>query len=236
MLITKYCTPDARQHILSGNFKIGSLSEYRSSEAGGGLMADRGEGMGEIGLAGNSLIRSGRFGSFNFSNVGLSGDRPFFTQGFSIDAHVYCTSVGGYNRDTHMNIRNGTRSYCANPNYKSFIVLDLDYLIKAFEEIKYSMNKDDTNIYNGEVRYCSREKVIRSENSNVNSSGNDVEMHMKDIIFIKQDIFQVENEYRISIFSINNDKLLKSVYTRDMSEYIQKLFVRSIVDKGANLE
>lgn len=232
MLLTKHCSPKAREWMLKGHFKIGSHEEYSQGLATGTL-SDTAEGKGGFSVMGNLFSFSGNIGGGKFDNISIVGFPTAIAYENSINSMMFCASKGKYDSERHATIINGAsdQQYEPNADYTAYLILDGSKLMAALTAATDQFFGTSTRWSGGTVQYGERyEDMEASRFKGVSSP--ELMVRLIRQASLKPKKFAVEAEYRFLMDILPGRPLPKSIFTKDLSVRVQKAFRRAIVDQG----
>ncbi len=244
--IVKFFEKEQFKYYNQGQFKLGTLEEYRATEKQASeelnRFTDEGEGVPEsnIALPNGSPPLSFSYNNLHFNGTRFSGeDQSFRLSGQPINEFVFCASVGPYTKDLHRGIIGPTHAAgsppYSNPKLTHFAVLDRvefrDALLSEFRrqcvcEPNIPLNEQ---VFDLPVIYGDRAKHFPYvEGTDYSKIQSDFEEEFLRTIFVKPPRFSPEQENRIifrahhvsSLPAGQEPLLLKS---RDLRKAIKRL-------------
>ncbi len=197
--VTKYCDDDARQCLLNGSLKFGSLIGYRKGEET--RFTDQSEGMVERVI---NFQTEGPVSHFKtpiietFGNLGVTIKNCGYSKEF--DERVFCSSIGPYDTEHHKVMLE------KNSDVRHYLVFDLRRLIAGLvhetrNNAEYTLVPGKLNVVYGAISY--KEKA-REENPVLNASFGyqspkfSPNEFLKSV-FTKPPFYCYENEHRIML-------------------------------------
>lgn len=232
MLLTKHCSPEVRDWMLNGQFKIGSHIEYSKGLTSGAL-SDTAEGNGGFFVKGNLHNFSGQIGSITFKNVSSIGNMNAIAVEDNINSLMFCASIGAYDRKRHEAIINGdlNQSYDRNPNYTAYLTLDAGKLGAALKSATDEFFGTQTYWVGIPVQYGERYENIDASDFR-GFSGPDLMARLTKQASLKPKKFALEEEFRFLMAIMPSRPLPEAIFTMNLSAGVQKLFKYSILDTG----
>lgn len=161
MLLTKHCSPEAREWMLNGHFKLGSHKEYSGGLATGAL-SDTAEGKSCVSVKGDLIGFTGPMGGAMLRNVSLINCNRSIVYNASINSMMFCASDGDYSPERHNATiaGNPAQGYEANPNYTSYLTLDAEKLKAALTAATDQFFGVRTHWIGIRVQYGERNKIV----------------------------------------------------------------------------
>lgn len=217
--ITKYFDPSSLWELYEkGSFKFGTLEEYRNSEADLARMSDSEEGSAQTGY-GEGYGEIGRLefpdGTTFFGGT-LEGDGVPLVVENTFNEHIFCATLGRYNRAHHEKMLYGERfpdgsEYIGNKDLKAFVEIDLRLFLRGLrfwaagsQDVSKEISVYDI-LFSRKVEY--QERMIRRpfiENGKIPELSVGQYLHT---IFSKPQRFKTENEFRILLHSAGHKSL-----------------------------
>lgn len=204
MKFVKYSDRESWRLNNSGSFKVGTLSEYRSSEANVARMSDHFEGIHElsIGEASGHIVDAEIPGLGRFENVSWDSCRSFAVERTVVNEYVFCGSLGAYDKKHHSTMRygNGT-DYPGNSDLTHFVEIDLPSFIRGIElwsrKCLLANSETEVRVYHERVQYSERNSHASVElAASLPHSMRTADARYR-ATFIKPQIFSEEKEIRI---------------------------------------
>jgi hypothetical protein len=231
-LVTKYCTPANRDHMLHGHFRIALLSEYRESEEKIGLMSDKNEGKLQSDVIEPIQAFTGSVEGMNFKDCNMSGARVNISVNRTIEALVFCASNGSYSESTHRNLLCGNGRYPPNPNLTAYLVLNERKVRQALAEAVSSQYNPRCGAFGDAVHYGDRRRIVGAKHMQQSFSDEEMEKEKMRTMLTKPEIFRVEDEWRMLFSRERDGKPWDPVLTINSPRHVRRNLRKAIVDEG----
>lgn len=229
-LVTKHCTPEVREWMLEGRFKIGHHADY-----GGGTTSinnDR-DGVGGIALLGNvkNITWTDPFSRNKFVVGSITGSKVAVAVDTSVNLNMFCCSSGAYQHKRHKKLRMGVGQYVGDPSLSAHIVLDVAKLHYAFGKTMNALFGGAAFLV-GPVSYDGRSHALTSQSAFANLVEADINAATIRSAFGKPSHYAIEDEVRW-IFAPANRAPIANIFTKDLSPTIQSLYRDAIYNRGS---
>lgn len=227
-VVTKHCLPNDRMHMLSGSFRVGSLSEYWKQEHREGRLSDYLEGKGthvvEDQIFGSDIIMPQR-GIYITGLLSIGNGQGNLAIESAVDLHIFCSSIGEYRADRHLAILENEPEPGNRPT--AFLTLDVEALAYAMTMLSAELGIAQSAKHK-EVRYGDRNKVVAARDIE-GTFNKDFKADVWELGYTKPPKHEHEEEYR---FALEPQGAAHPLLTRDYPKKIQELFRQAIVDEG----
>ncbi|MVA81130.1 hypothetical protein GOZ89_17030 [Agrobacterium vitis] len=226
MLLTKHCTPENRQRMLLGHFRIGTHGEYSKGEKTG-LLSDTAEGIGATQFIGDIKNASWRIGSNIFENITIIGaGEASLHLDERVNYNIFCASKGLYNRERHQKLLNGVENYEKNPDITDYVIIKRDIFKRALQCMSDHMFGVDSHWISQHVKYGNRISQISS--NEIGKFKYDGRRRLIDAAFTKPEKFSVEDEWRYVLVKKASILGPEPIYTCNLPDNIIDLFKQSV--------
>lgn len=239
MLLTKHCSPVARDNMLLGHFRFGTHEKFSRGE-NTGPMSDTLEGQANLDVSDPTQRKSWSWGDrvrvTNFSNDSvLPPGRFAFRMGVSENSTLFCTSIGDYNRVRHFRIWKGDASvdYGGDITYSAFLVFDCDRLLYAIRLLANLAYGEGVDVLHGAVDYGERDRRVPPYLLNSRFNQDVFIPNTRRVAFTKPKRFRLEEEYRFSIVP-KDPSTVRELQTEGMSNDVTDAF-RAAIYSGGNV-
>lgn len=231
-LLTKHCEPEVRQFLLSGSIKIGTLREFRNTETGTGAFSDEGEGISSTQITGDVHNATFQAGGNFFVNCSFVGNRGSAIKSqLTIEANAFCASIGPYSAERHRRLSAESANYKGNPKWTAHVVYNTDRLISAFQSLRNEISHQCLFIY-GSIEYRARNRTGTQREIAKLFDGTTEFIHSVDAVFIKPELFAVEEEFRLGLIPKLSTHQCSTIWTRDFPK-IMGAFRDAIEEEGS---
>ncbi|MBB4952905.1 hypothetical protein H4S14_000952 [Agrobacterium vitis] len=235
MLLTKHCTPENKERMLRGHFRIGTHGEYSKGESTG-LLSDTAEGVGATHVVGDLFNWSGSIDTNTFSNVTIAGA----LSGTSIDinerinCNIFCASRGGHSAIRHKNLMNGIDEYKPNPSLTEYIEIHRNTFLFALKHMSDHLFGEGNYWISKRVVYKDRYNKIDSAVVQMSGLNYNSRQRLIEQAFTKPDKFSIEDEWRYVLIKKNDKPEPNPIYTSNLPQRIIDMFRESIFSASHN--
>lgn len=229
-IVTKYCSKSDRTHLLKGHLRLGTLSSFRTMEYGdGGLFQDYEEGSQGYAIGGRFENKSLRDNMRDITIKSMTNysDGNLVEIGGEVDAFIFCTSIGHFDRTLLSSIREGFDGYAPNPEKQAYVEYDLDRLTSAMSRLAAELAYGP--LIHGPIEYGQRLHFIDAANE-PDAIVDPPSSTIRDAILRKPVLFSHEKEYRHAIQF--TDESYSSLFTNALDPSISTEFIKAIHDEG----